>query len=92
MGRLLKRLIPQDTKDSINSSPVTEWVVVAILLVVGPLLALKGIGAIREKRLTGKNGQVYEGTTSQLFGAMFVLLGVVLTGAGLVMLVGKVTG
>ncbi len=69
--RRLKRLIPKEW----NDSPTFEWVVVAIGVLVGVFLVVKGIDGFKHKRFTGKHGRVFEGTTAQVLGIVYVVLG-----------------
>jgi ABC-type phosphate transport system permease subunit len=81
--RGLARLIPNDVRDSLNANPTFQWIVVVLLVVVGVFLALKGIKGFQEKRLTGKRGRVFEGTTAQVLGVVYAVLGALLTIIGL---------
>jgi hypothetical protein len=76
--RALTRLIPQDLRDSLNANPIFQWFVLGLMMVVGVLLVLKGINGFKEKRLTGKGGRVFEGTTAQVLGVIYAIVGVLL--------------
>ncbi|MEM7761889.1 MAG: hypothetical protein AAF298_27805 [Cyanobacteria bacterium P01_A01_bin.40] len=76
--RWLKHLIPEETKNSLNANPGFQWLVIVIMFVVGALLIGNGIRGVKTKMLQGKNGRVFTGTTAQLLGIVYVLLGVAL--------------
>ena len=73
--RWLKNLIPQETKDSLNANLGFQWLVIVIMFVVGVLLITNGVNGVKNKKLRGKNGRLFEGTTAQFFGVIYVLLG-----------------
>ncbi|HEV3167366.1 MAG TPA: hypothetical protein VGZ22_25375 [Isosphaeraceae bacterium] len=73
--RGLRKLVPEDAKNSLNASPVFQWFVMALVFVVGIFLVLRGVHAIRNKTLTGKRGQVFEGFTAQFLGLIYAVLG-----------------
>ena len=83
--RRLKNLIPDDARDWLNSSPFAKWVVLALVLIVGVALIFKGIDGVKNKRITGKNGRVYEGGMAQFMGASFVFTGGILTVAAILL-------
>ena len=74
--RSLKYLIPEDVRDSLNTNPGFQWLVIVITLVVGFFLVTSGIDGIKTKRLKGKNGRVFEGRVAQILGFIYVLLGI----------------
>jgi hypothetical protein len=76
--RSLKYLIPEDLKNSLNSNPGFQWFVIVLMVVVGILLISNGINGVKTKRLKGKNGRVFEGTTAQILGIVYVVLGLAL--------------
>ena len=76
--RWLKNLIPQETKDSLNANPGFQWLVIVIMFVVGVLLITNGVNGVKNKKLRGKNGRVFEGATAQFLGVIYVLLGLAL--------------
>ena len=76
--RWLKNLIPEDTQDSLNSNPGFQWLVIVFTAVIGFLLVKTGINAIKTKKLRGKNGRVFEGSTAQILGVVYTILGVIL--------------
>jgi drug/metabolite transporter (DMT)-like permease len=76
--RGLKRLIPEDVRDSLNANPTFQWFVVILLIVLGVLLVVKGVNAVQTKRLTAKDGRVYEGTTAQVLGGIYAALGAII--------------
>jgi uncharacterized membrane protein HdeD (DUF308 family) len=76
--RWLKQLIPENIKNSLNSNPGFQWLVIVLMVVVGILLIITGINGIKTKRLKSKDGRVFEGTTAQILGIVYVILGVAL--------------
>ena len=76
--RWLKNLIPSETKDSLNANPGFQWLVIVIMFVVGVLLITNGIDGIKNKKLRGKNGRVFEGVTAQILGWAYIALGLAL--------------
>lgn len=76
--RSLKYLIPEDLKNSLNANPGFQWFVIVLMVVVGILLISNGINGVKTKRLKGKNGRVFEGTTAQILGVVYVVLGLAL--------------
>lgn len=73
--RGLKHAVPQDVKDSLNASPIFQWFVTLLMIAIGAMLVVKGINGIKHKRLTGKHGRVFEGSTAQILGVVYVALG-----------------
>ena len=73
--RGLKYAVPQDAKDSLNASPVFQWFVTLLMIAIGAMLVIKGINGIKNKRLTGKRGRVFEGSTAQVLGVIYIALG-----------------
>ncbi len=78
MTRLLKYLIPEDIKASLNANPGFQWLVVVIMVVVGVLLVFTGVQAVKTQRLKAKHGRVYEGKTAQVLGVIYSILGSVM--------------
>ena len=76
--RSLKYLIPEDVRDSLNANPGFQWLVIVFMFVVGVLLIMTGIKAIKTKRLRGKYGRVFEGATAQILGGLYVVMGLAL--------------
>ena len=76
--RSLKYLLPEDLKDSLNANRGFQWLVIVIMFVVGVLLVITGVKAIKTKRLKGKYGRVFEGATAQILGGLYILLGLAL--------------
>ena len=74
----LQYIIPQDVKDNLNSNPGFQWLVIVLMVAVGFFLVTSGIDGVKTKRLRGKNGRVFEGTTAQILGVVYILLGVAL--------------
>ncbi len=83
--RLLKWLIPDDWKDSLNSNAVFQWFAAGILVLLGMALVYAGLNGVRNKRLEGKHGRVYEGTTAQLLGLAYTALGASMVVGGIAM-------
>jgi uncharacterized membrane protein len=83
--KLLNRLIPDDWKDSLNSSSAFQWFVVALMVLIGVGLVFAGINGVRTKRLAGKNGRVYEGAIAQVLGVVYAVLGTVMATVAIVM-------
>ncbi len=73
--RGLKRLIPDDVRDSLNANPIFQWVVVVVLVLAGVFFIAMGIDGVRNKRLKGKHGRVFEGTTAQVLGVLYAIVG-----------------
>ena len=48
------------------------------MFVVGILLIMTGIKAIKTKRLRGKYGRIFEGGTAQILGGLYIVLGLAL--------------
>ncbi|MEJ7638927.1 MAG: hypothetical protein WKF75_13390 [Singulisphaera sp.] len=85
--RGLNRLIPDDLRNRLNESPITKYVVVALLLIVGPLLIRNGIRGVRDKRVMSK-GREYTGGAAVAVGALQCLAGgMALAGAVFALLV-----
>lgn len=76
--RWLKYLIPEDTKNSLNANPGFQWLVIVIIFVVSFFLVINGVNGVKNKRLKGKNGRVFEGTLAQILGVVYVVLGIAL--------------
>lgn len=85
MHVILKHLIPKDMRESLNQNPTFQWVVVVFMVVVGILLVVKGVDGLRNKRLTGKHGRVFKGTTAQVLGALYAAMGTLLAVIAVVM-------
>ncbi|MEM8717013.1 MAG: hypothetical protein AAF268_01460 [Cyanobacteria bacterium P01_A01_bin.3] len=83
MLRGLSRLIPEDVRDSLNANPTFQWIVVVLLVFVGATTAATGIKGIRNKRIRGKYGSVIEGTTAQVLGMTYTLLGIIMAGVAI---------
>ncbi len=83
--RGLKRLIPKEVSDSLNANPTFQWVAIAIAVVVGVLLVVKGVDGLKHKRLTGKHGRVFKGTTAQVLGVVYIALGALIVVVAVVM-------
>ncbi len=60
----LKDLIPEDVRDKLNANPTRQWFVVVFTVIAGIFLVVKGVDGLKNKRLTGKHGRVFEGTTA----------------------------
>jgi hypothetical protein len=73
--RRLGRLVPDETRDSLNANPTFQWFVVILMMAVGALLVYKGIGGLTRRTLTLKGGRVVEGLLAQVLGLLYVLLG-----------------
>jgi hypothetical protein len=73
--RWLRDLIPDEVRNSLNQNTTFAWCVVVLGVVVGSLLVVKGVDAVRHKRLTGKDGRVFEGTTAQVLGVLYAMFG-----------------
>lgn len=82
--RAIERLIPDSARDAINANPIAKWGAAILMLFVGLLLAIVGLNAIKTKKLTGKNGKVFEGSTAQVLGVLYVVFGVAFAIAPLV--------
>ena len=76
--RWLKYLVPEDVKDSLNTNPGFQWLVIVITVVVGFFLVTTGVNAIKTKRLKGKHGGVFEGVVAQILGAVYTVVGIAL--------------
>jgi hypothetical protein len=76
--RGLKRLIPDDVRDSLNANPAFQWLVVVLMVIVGVFFVVQGINGVKTKRITGKRGRVFEGRTAQILGVIYVILGALL--------------
>lgn len=76
--RWLKYLVPEDLKNSLNSNPGFQWLVIVLMTVVGIMLVINGVNGVKNKRLRGKNGRIFEGMTAQILGVIYILLGVAL--------------
>ena len=86
--RGLKHLIPAEWQKSFNESGYAKWVVLALMLVVGPLLIRHGVRGVREQRVTSK-GREYTGKMAVLVGSIQTVTGVlVLVGAFIVLVMG----
>lgn len=73
--RALKYLVSRDFKDSLDANPTFQWTVSIFLLVSGVLFVVKGVKGFQEKRLTGKRGREFEGTTAQALGIVWIIIG-----------------
>lgn len=76
--RWLKYLISEDVRDSLNTNPGFQWLVIVITIVVGFFLVTTGINAIKTKKLKGKHGRVFEGVVAQILGVVHTTLGIAL--------------
>ena len=76
--RALKYLIPEDLKNSLNANPGFQWFVTVIMFVIGIVLIRMGLNGVKNKRLKGKHGRVFEGVTAQILGVVYIILGLVL--------------
>lgn len=64
-----------------NESPTWALVAVGLLffgfvLLIGTLFVVKGVYGIKNRRIRGKWGRVFEGSTAQVIGAIWIVLGV----------------
>ena len=76
--RALNYLIPEDLKNSLNANPGFQWFVTVIMFVVGVVLIRMGFNGVKNKRLKGKHGRVFEGVTAQILGVLYMVLGLAL--------------
>ncbi len=75
--RGLKHLIPDNVRDSLNASPAFRWAVILLFIALGLFLTVKGVRGVLHQRITDKRGRVYEGTSAQVLGVIYAILGVV---------------
>jgi len=73
--RALKYLIPEDLKNSLNANPGFQWFVTVLMFVIGIVLIRMGLNGLKNKRLRGKHGRVFEGTTAQVLGVVYIIFG-----------------
>lgn len=83
--RGLSRLIPQDVRDSLNSNPLFQWIVVVLIVLVGFSVVFTGMNGLKNGRIRGKYGRVIEGTQARILGGVYILLGVVMVGVAVSM-------
>ncbi|HET6881832.1 MAG TPA: hypothetical protein VFI31_16830 [Pirellulales bacterium] len=76
--RGLKYAVPQNVKDSLNASPTFQWFITVLFVAGGILLVIKGVNGFKNKRITGKYGREYEGTTAQLISVAWIAIGALL--------------
>ena len=74
------RLISEDIRNTLNTNPIFQWIVVALLVLVGVTTAINGINGIKNKHIRGRYGHMIEGTTAQILGVFYALLGIVMAG------------
>lgn len=62
--RGIRYLIPRNTRDALDANPAVQWFVSFLLLALGVFLIVKGLKGFSDKRITGKRGRVFEGSTA----------------------------
>lgn len=76
--RALRYLVPRDVKDSLDASAIFQWFVTLLMVAIGVMLVVKGINGIKNQRLSGKYGRVFEGSTAQVLGVIYIALGILM--------------
>ncbi len=86
--RGLRHLIPKEWQQSFNESSYGKWVVLALMLVIGPFLVRHGIRDVKERRVTSK-GREYTGGMAVFIGLAQAVVGVMMcVGAVMVAILG----
>ena len=73
--RWLKYIIPEDLKNSLNTNPGFQWLVIVLSFAFGIFLITSGINGIKTQKLRGKNGKVFYGQTAQVLGVLYIVVG-----------------
>jgi uncharacterized membrane protein YphA (DoxX/SURF4 family) len=84
--RGLRHLIPKETQDRINQSPITKSVAIVLLLLVGSLLARHGINGMQNRAIATKYGE-FTASAAIVVGLIYLLVGGMMVVGGLFALV-----
>jgi len=79
--KLIEWLIPDDWNEYLNHSSAVKWFAVMLLVLIGAMFLLIAVDGFWTKRLAGKNGRVFEGTSALLLSFVYTIVGAVLVAA-----------
>ena len=73
--RGFKYSLPHNMADSSSASPLVVWLILSLIFAGGVAFIIKGAVGIKNKRIRGKWGRVFEGTTAQILGVIWIAVG-----------------